>query len=99
MYIKYLLFNGLDDTYKYILHVICPFEIKEDIKQYLQDNPKILNNRISTKIEKRVKETMEQEQINLQANIDINQSFKDFLDITELRFPKENYIEVMKGVI
>ena len=42
---------------------------------------------------------MEQEQINLQANIDINQSFKDFLDITELRFPKENYVEVMKGVI
>ena len=23
--------NKLDDTYKYILHVICPFEIKEDI--------------------------------------------------------------------
>ena len=91
--------NKLDDTFKYILHVICPFEIKEDIKQYLQDNPKILNNRISTKIEKQVKETMEQEQINLQANIDINQSFKDFLDITELRFPKENYVEVMKGVI
>ena len=30
----YTYINSLDTQYKYILHIICPFEIKEDVKKY-----------------------------------------------------------------
>lgn len=94
----YTYVDCLDKNYKYILHIVCPFELKEDVKLYLQGNELILNSRISTRIRKEDKPEDEPEQINLQANIDISQSFKEFLDTAELKFPKDKYIEVMKGV-
>lgn len=91
--------ENLDPNYKYILHIICPFDIKEQVKTYLDSNSLILNNRLNTKIEKdKNNEDSKEEIINLQSNIDIVQSFKEFLNTLDLKYPKNNYIEVLEGV-
>ena len=94
----YTYIDSLDKNYKYIVHVVCPFELKEQVKLYLQGNELILNSRISTRIKKEDKQEAEVEQINLQANIDIKQSFKEFLDTIDLKYPKDMYLEILKGV-
>lgn len=92
--------NRLDKNYKYILHVICPFELKDEVKTYLDQNEYIISARINTKIDKsnEVIVNKEIEEINLQNNVDIKQTFKQFLDTIDLKYPKELYQVVMEGV-
>ena len=74
--------NKLNKNYKYILHITCPFEIKEEVKEFLnQYNDLIISNRLSVKVTKEEKlDNNSESLLNLQSNIDIKQSFKDFLD-------------------
>lgn len=92
--------NKLDINYKYILHIICPFELKDAVKDILNNNEIILNHRVSTKITKQpdLYESDKNEDINLQSNVDIKQSFIQFLDNIELKYPKEEYIKVLSEV-
>lgn len=94
----YTYIDSLDKNYKYILHIVCPFELKEEVRLYLQANEMILNSRIGTRIKKEEKIEEPVEQLNLQANIDITQSFKEFINEVELKYPKELYMEILKGV-
>lgn len=89
--------NSLDNNYKYIIHCVCPFEIKEEVKQYLDTEPKILNNRLNVKVTN--KENIDNNNIvniNLQSNIDITQTFKEFLDTIELKYPKQLYLDILQ---
>ena len=92
--------NKLNKSYKYILHITCPFELKEDVKQFLTDNNEyIISNRLSVKVSKEEKlDDNSESLLNLQSNIDIKQSFKDFLDITDLKLPRTYYDKVLEGV-
>lgn len=91
----------LNKSYKYILHITCPFEFKDEIKQLLEEfSDLIIANRLTVKVNKEEKlENNEESLLNLQSNIDIKQSFKDFLDITELKLPRKYYDQVLEGVI
>ena len=94
--------NNLNPLFKYILHIICPFEIRDIIKNILEEyKDLIVNSRINIKIQKENKNDLEtplQENVNLQSNVDISQSFKEFLDITELKYPTELYLDVLQGL-
>lgn len=90
--------DNLDNNYKYLLHVISPFEYKTQVKELLENSDKILNSRLNVKIYKEDKQEETTQEINLQTNIDISQTFKDFLNITELKYPKEYYLKVLEGV-
>ena len=89
--------NEFDTNYKYLIHCVCPFEIKEDVKNYLNNEQKILNSRINVRITK-TQEEDKVETVNLKSNIDITQTFKEFLDTVELKLPKEYYDNVLLGV-
>lgn len=89
--------NNLDNNYKYLIHCVCPFEIKEDVKQYMEEEPKILNSRLNVKIAKTLEEE-KVETVNLQSNIDITQTFKEFLESTDLKLPKEYYSNILQEV-
>ena len=95
----YTYINSLDTQYKYILHIICPFEIKEDVKKYLDDNSLIIANRLNVRISKKdvsLEET--QTNLNLQSNIDVKQSFKEFLNEVELKYPIDIYNNILNEV-
>ena len=89
--------NEFDNNYKYLIHCVCPFEIKEDVKNCLNNEPKILNSRINVRITK-TQEEDKVETVNLKSNIDITQTFKEFLDTAELKLPKEYYDNVLLEV-
>lgn len=89
--------NSLDSNYKYILHIVCPYEIKEEVKVYLQNNDKVINSRLNVKIDREEKQT-ETNTVNLQSNVDIKQSFAEFLNTAELKYPKQLYLDVLQGV-
>lgn len=89
--------NTLDSNYKYILHITCPYELKEQVKKYLQEENKVINSRLNVRVDKEEKQD-EEETVNLQSNVDIKQSFTDFLDTAELKYPKQLYIDILKGV-
>ena len=93
--------NKLNKQYKYILHVVCPFESRDEIKQTLQESADlVIANRITVKVAKEENISNDKEDVlNLQSNIDIKQSFKDFLDITELKLPRKYYDKVLEGVV
>lgn len=95
----YAFMDQLDKNYKYILHIICPFELKDEIKSYIEQNEFVINSRISIIGSiKEVKEENKNNTINLSSNIDILQNFKDFLNITDLKYPLELYADVLKEV-
>lgn len=95
----YAFMDQLDKNYKYILHIICPFELKDEIKSYIEQNEFVINSRISIIGSiKEVKEENKNNTVNLSSNIDILQNFKDFLNITDLKYPLELYADVLKEV-
>ena len=95
----YAFMDQLDKNYKYILHIICPFELKDEIKSFIEQNEFVINSRISIIGSiKEVKEENKNNTINLSSNIDILQNFKDFLNITDLKYPLELYTDVLKEV-
>lgn len=89
--------DSLDNNYKYVLHINCPYEIKDIIKNKLVNTEKVLNSKLSVRVKKE-QSISESEITNLQGNIDVKQSFKDFLQNTDLKFPIDLYNEVLNGV-
>lgn len=92
--------SNLDKNYKYIIHCVCPFEIKQQIKDILSNNELILNSRLTVTTNKNTQEVEQQEANNVvEANIDINNSFKQFLEeVDELKFPKQLYLDVLNTI-
>ena len=94
--------NNLDDYYKYVLNVVCPFEIKDEIKKILKDSTsKIINSRLNVKVRKDDKVNLEEEQnqiIDLQSNIDIEKTFLDFLQTIDLKYPLDTYKYILTNI-
>lgn len=94
--------NNLDDYYKYVLNVVCPFEIKDEIKKILKDSTsKIINSRLNVKVRKDNKINLEEEQnqiIDLQSNIDIEKTFLDFLQTIDLKYPLDTYKYILTNI-
>lgn len=90
--------NALDTNYRYILHCVCSFEMKEEVKKILEDSQLILNSRLNVRIKKSdnmIEETSEEQDTVLSSNIDMKQSFKEFLNTTELKFPLDMYLQIL----
>ena len=89
--------NYLDKNYKYVLQITCQFEIKEAIKELISKAEFVIGNRLNVKVDnsKKVEESTE---AVVQSNVDIKKSFREFLDTTELKYPKELYLDVLGGI-
>lgn len=90
--------QGLDYNYKYVLQCTCPFEIKNGIKCYLDTQEDIIiSNRLNVKVTKN-NQTSEDEIVNtdLQSNVDVFTTFKEFLNTIDLKYPKQLYLDVLK---
>lgn len=87
----------LDKSYKYVLNVTCPFNIKEDVKNKLSQGDMIISSRLNVKADNKSDNKIDI-QANVKANIDIKQTFKEFLDTVDLKYPKELYYTVLEGV-
>lgn len=89
----------LDKTYKYIVHVTCDFEIRDDVKTFLENEDNILANRLNAKVDKVSQTTANNvENTEIQSNIDIKKVFTEFLDTVDLRYPKELYLDVLEEI-
>lgn len=88
-------FSRLDARYQHILHIDCPFEMKEQVEDILKDLDIVLTYKITTKSIKQDVENQEQE-VKIESNLDVMKSFKDFLNTgVELRYPMNLYNEVL----
>lgn len=88
--------NITNSKWNYILHVECDFEIKEDITNILKETPKLLNYKVTTKSIKQEEQQVSTKEITFETNLDIKQSFKDFLNTgVELRYPMNLFNEVV----
>ena len=95
--------NNLDNYYKYILNIECPYEIKDQIKQYiLTQTNKIINLRLNVKINNKEQNKQpintDLQSINLQSNIDIQKTFLEFLNTVDLKYPLDVYKFVLGEV-
>lgn len=89
--------DKLDKSYKYILQVTCPFELKESVKDLLQNNGNIiLAHRLNIKMTSIPK--TEINNVEVLPNIDIKKSFSDFLDTMELKYPRSLYNKVLEEI-
>lgn len=89
--------NDLDDNYKYVLQCVCPFELKEQVRKFLDNNDRVISYRLNVKVEKTQNPNSEVVNTELQSNLDIKQTFKEFLDTVDLKYPKDLYLEVLRG--
>lgn len=88
--------TNLDSTYKYIIHCVCPFELKQEIKDILSNDNLVLNSRLTVTTTKNIETTQSDTNTVVEANIDIDNSFKQFLnEVEELKFPKQLYLDVL----
>lgn len=86
--------NG--SVWKYVLHIDCNFDVKDGVENSLQNNNAILNYKVTTKSIKQEGVESTPTEINLESNLDVKQSFKDFLNTgVELRYPMNLYNEVI----
>ena len=89
--------SGLDSNYKYILQVSCPFDLKEDVKQELDNSNNVIASRLNVRADK-TKKAEENVDIAVESNVDVKKSFIEFLDTTDLKYPKDLYLEVLGGI-
>ena len=99
--------NNLNKQFKYVIHITCPFELKNSVKTILTTNKTILNNnteqdfilnsKLNVKIETNKELLTESLQVEneIKSNLDINKSFKDFLEIIDLKYPKQLYLDIV----
>lgn len=90
--------RSLDKEYKYVLHITCPYNIKDVVKSILDSSDFVLNSRLNIIVNNKEDELKEYEQEdlnNLTLNTDIDKTFKSFLDTVELKYPKDLYYEVL----
>ena len=87
---------ALNSVWKYILHVECNFDVKDEVENILQNNKALLNYKLTTKSIKQEGAEETPAEISLESNLDVKQSFKDFLNTgVELRYPMNLYNEVI----
>lgn len=106
-----IIIQKLDNNYKYVLHIKCPFDIKDQVKEILSKqkinnisdivlkDKLLLNYKISIKVKEDQKTKLEENNSKLDNiyNIDdIQQSFKEFLNISELKYPKQLYLDILE---
>lgn len=90
--------SKLDTSYKYIINCVCPFEIKEEVKTYLEQNSNVINFRLTVKVDNNIKTSNKEDVILQKSNLDIKQAFKEFLTTVETKYPVNNYIMVLDNM-
>lgn len=87
-----------DNKYSYCIQCTCPFEIKDEIKVILDSNSNIISHRLNTIINKDEVIIDENQNLTLQTNLNIAQTFKEFLESEniDLKYPKVFYNNVIK---
>lgn len=95
----YTYMDSLDKNYKYVIHCVSPFDIKDTVKLYLDGNENIISSRLNVKTVKEENNSQETVNMNLQANVDLKQSFIEFLSTVDLKYPINVYTDVLKEVI
>lgn len=88
--------QNIDVAYKYIIHCVCPFELRDECKNILDNCEYIINSRLSVKINK--EQDTSKNDINLSSNVDMKQSFEQFLNTTDLKYPLQLYKNMLKEV-
>lgn len=89
--------NGLDTKYKYVLQVSCPFDLKQEVKELLDTQTSVIASRLNVRADK-TKKAEESTEVAVESNVDVKKSFIDFLDIADLKYPKELYLDVLGGI-
>lgn len=96
--------NSLDDKYLYCIHCVCPFEIKDLVREVLEENDKVISSRLNVKITGTdLNEDEEISDLNIQTNIDISRAFKSFLQESlenkiDLKYPTKYYQKVLENL-
>ena len=83
--------------FKYVLQVTCPYALKEEIKDILDNTDFVVSYRISVKIDKETS-TVDIPSINTVNNLDIKHSFKCFLQTIDLKYPLDVYESILEEV-
>lgn len=90
--------NELDDSYKYIISCTCPYDIKEEVKNMLTSDEKIVNSRLNVLTCNGQKSLDNSEIIIQQSSIDIIKSFEEFLNTVDLKYAKQMYLDILEEV-
>ena len=89
--------SQFDNKYNYCIQCTCPFEIKDEIKAILDSNSNIISYRLNTVINKDEVIADANQNLTLQTNLNIAQTFKEFLESEniDLKYPKVFYNNVI----
>lgn len=85
------------NAWSYVFHIECDFDIKDEVSSILNDSASVLNYKITTKSIKQNEQVQKDtENLVIESNLDIKQSFKDFLNTgVELKYPMSLFDEVV----
>lgn len=92
-------FKSLDTSYKYVLQANCSFDLKDDVKTKLQNNANVIASRLNVKVQNN-STNANNTTIDTSAlpNVDVKQSFKEFLNTVELKYPMTMYEQILEEV-
>lgn len=83
--------------YKFVLQVTCPFDMKEEVKEILDNTDIVVSYRLSVKMNKTVKD-INKPIIKSLNNMDIKNNFNEFLQTLDLKYPLDVYTTVLEEV-
>ena len=90
--------NRMDLSYKYIMHIKCPYSIKDDIKNILSGNENIIASRVTVSAENSIKDIKNSVNISDVFTFDVESEFFKFLKETSscTYGSYDDYVNVLK---
>lgn len=90
---------NLDMNYLYILNCVCPFELKEQVRELLADTMNIVCSKLSVKLlDNKQKTQQDKAELEVMSNLDIVGAFKEFITTIDLKYPVDMYMNILDGI-
>lgn len=91
----------LKSNYRYVLNVLCPFDIKEEIKSIINGTKNVIASRVTVVSNKELADFKTNSDIDIHrlVSMDIKEEFINFLkqNSTLLNAPVDEYIEILNN--
>ncbi len=91
--------SNLDLNYLYIIQCVCPYELKESVRELLADTMNVVCSKLSIKFSNEAQKVDKNKQdIEVLSNVDIVKSFKEFIATVDLKYSADMYLKVLDGI-
>lgn len=90
--------DNLDNNYRHILRVSTNHNLRDDFRQILDTRDNIVTYRVVSDLSRITENTIASKDEIVNSNIVIEDEFKEFLNVSNLKYPMNEYLSILEEV-